>query len=154
MDLRDDATSYHYNGEKYSKVELTVSKDAADDLEDIIRFDPEQLRSQIERNLEVRGLLDVNSANIVRIEINDVRVRSSISAVLFGIMAGTDNVGGDVSLIGGNSLPLHTFHVSATYGFGGLMGFKETRMGWIYDEFAELTLKEILGLREEPSTSE
>lgn len=148
VEIRDETVGYQYTGEKFSKVELTVSQDATDDLEDLVRFDQDKFRARIERNLEVRGLLDVNSENSVKVEINDVRVRSSVSAIILGILAGTDHVRGDVSLIGSNHRSFHTFYVSATYGLGGIMGFKETRMEWIYDEFAELTLKEILGLTE------
>ncbi|MBI3044616.1 MAG: hypothetical protein HYY78_17500 [Betaproteobacteria bacterium] len=41
---------------------------------------------------------------------------------------------------------LNQFEVSASYALGGLAGGQdEARMGWLYEEFAKLTLKELTG---------
>ena len=143
----NDSDAYHYDGQKFKGVELTVRKDATDDLDDIVRFDQDALQNMIEQNLEVKGLVDANSHNIVKVEITDIRVRSTFNAFMWGIMAGDDHIEGDISLLGENAAPFHTFQVAASYALGGMMGFKETRMGWLYEEFSKLTLQEILGER-------
>ena len=149
VDRLENAAPYSYNGEKYQKVVLTIREDATDDLDDIVRFDQDELVRMIEKNMEVKGLIAANSTKILKVEITDVRVRSTFNAFMWGFMAGNDHIEGDISLNGENPPPLHIFHVSASYALGGFMGFKETRMGWLYEEFAELTLQEILG--EKPS---
>ena len=140
----NDSKVYRYDGQKFNKVELIIREDATDDLGDIIRFDQDELRNMIEHTLDVKGLKDVNSPNIVKVEINDVRVRSTSDAIMWGFMAGDDHIEGDILLLGENAVPFHAFHVSASYALGGLAGFKEIRMSWLYEEFSKLTLQEIL----------
>ena len=140
-----DSKSYRYDGQKFNKVELTIRDDATYDLDDIVRFDGNELRGMIERNLEVNRLRDSNSTNIIKVEITDVRVRSTFNAFMWGFMAGDDHIEGDILLLGENAAPFHVFHVSASYALGGMMGFKETRMSWLYEEFSKLIFQEILG---------
>jgi hypothetical protein len=140
-----ESPSYSYNGEKYSKVELSINKNATKDPNDIVRFDDKKLRDMIERKLEVCGLLSEKSVNKVKIEITDVRIRSTFNAFMWGFLAGNDHIRGNVALVGENDKPLHTFHVSASYALGGFAGFNETRMGWLFEEFSKLTLDEIAG---------
>ncbi len=147
VERMNDSKAYHYDGQKFSKVELTIRKDATEDLDDIVRFDQDELQNMIEQNLEVKGLVAANSHNIVKVEITDIRVRSTFNAFMWGFMAGNDHIEGDISLLGENAAPFHSFHVAASYALGGMMGFKETRMGWLYEEFSKLTLQEILGER-------
>jgi len=64
---------------------------------------------------------------------------------MWGFMAGDDHIVGAVSLVGDTAAPRHTFKVSASYALGGLAGMNETRMGWLYEEFAKLTPAEING---------
>ena len=141
----NDSKTYHYDGQKFNQVELTINKDASDDLDDIVRLDHNELRLMIERNLNVKDLIDANSPNIVKVEITNVRVRSSFNAFMWGFMAGDDHIEGDISLVGENLAPFHVFHVSASYALGGFAGLKEARMSWLYEEFSKLTLQEMLG---------
>lgn len=104
----NDSDAYHYDGQKFKGVELTVRKDATEDLDDIVRFDQDALQNMIEQNLEVKGLVDANSHNIVKVEITDIRVRSTFNAFMWGIMAGDDHIEGDISLLGENAAPFHT----------------------------------------------
>lgn len=143
----NDSKVYRYDGQKFNKVELIIREDATDDLGDIIRFDQDELRNMIEHTLDVKGLKDVNSPNIVKVEINDVRVRSTSDVLVWGFMAGDDHIEGDILLLGENAIPFHAFHVAASsyaYALGRFAGFKEIRMSWLYEEFSKLTLQEIL----------
>lgn len=141
----DDAGGYVYNLEKYNTVELTVSDTATKDPNDRVRFDENALQEIIRKKLEVGGLIDESSLKSVRVEINDIRVRSSFNAFMWGFMAGNDHIRGEVSLIGDDGVPFHSFQVSASYALGGLAGMNETRMSWLYEEFSKLVHEEISG---------
>jgi hypothetical protein len=142
---RPDADVYSYGGEKFSKVELSVDPAATQDANDLVRFESQKLQSIIEKNLSTSGLIDGASASMVKVVITDIRVRSTFNAFMWGFMAGDDHIVGDVSIVEDKGEPKHTFKVSASYALGGLAGMNETRMGWLYEEFAKLTLAEIKG---------
>ena len=103
------------------------------------------MQSIIERNLEASGLIDAASLRMVKVVVTDIRVRSTFNAFMWGFMAGDDHIVGDVSIMDVKGEPQHTFKVSASYALGGFAGMNETRMGWLYEEFAKLTLAEIKG---------
>ena len=139
-----DGFSYQYKGEKYSKVYITVDSSAVKDLEDMDRFEWQKLQEIIMGKLEENGFTDKTSANIVKVVITDLRLRSAFNAFFWGVMAGDDHIIGDVSLIGHNGQPLHEFNVSAFYAFGGgVLGADEMRMNWLYKEFSNRILSEI-----------
>ena len=140
-----DSDNYAYNGEKYCKVELSINKDATEDPNDIVRFDGEELRNMIERKLGICGLMNEKSVKSVKIEITDIRIRSSFNAFMWGVMAGDDHIEGDIILIGDNGEPQYTFNVSASYALGGFAGMDETRMSWLFEEFSKLAVAEIAG---------
>jgi hypothetical protein len=140
---RPDAVEYRYGGETFSKVELIVDAAATKDPNDLVRFENQKLQSIIERNLGASGLIDPASLSLVKVVVTDIRVRSTFNAFMWGFMAGDDHLVGDVSLIDHKGDPRHTFKVSASYALGGFAGMNETRMGWLYEEFAKLTLAEI-----------
>jgi len=141
----EGVADYRYDGSKFCRVELTVSKDATKDPDDRVRFDDKALREMIQRKLEVCGVVDENSPKKVSIEITDIRIRSSFNAFMWGFMAGDDHIIGNVMLTGDEGKPLHTFDVSASYALGGFAGMNETRMSWLFEKFSELTVAEILG---------
>jgi hypothetical protein len=142
---QDETTSYSYAGEKYGAVELTVNKEASEDLNDIVRFDDKKLLEMIKKKLDIAGLIDKNKISKVKVEITDIRIRSSFNAFMWGVMAGNDHIRGDVSLLDTDGKIIYKFHVSASYALGGFAGFNETRMGWLFEEFSKLTLEEIAG---------
>ncbi len=144
-----DLAAYAPSGEKFCKVELSINKEATTDLNDIARFEDDKLRDMIERKLGACGLMDTAAINQVRIEITDIRIRSAFNAFMWGVMAGNDHIHGDVTLLGADGTPLHTFKVSASYALGGLAGMNETRMSWLFEEFSKLTVAEITGARTE-----
>jgi hypothetical protein len=142
---RPDSDSYRYGGEKFSKVDLSVDPVATEDPNDLVRFENQKLQSIIERGLQASGLIDPASLSMVKVVITDIRVRSTFNAFMWGFMAGDDHIVGDVSLLGEAGTVRHIFKVSASYALGGLAGMNETRMGWLYEEFAKLTVAEIKG---------
>lgn len=143
----NETSNYQYNGQKFSGVKVSLNQTAQEKLKDNIKFDATRLESVISRSLQARGLIDDKSENIVNVLVTDIRTRSNFSAVMFGFMAGNDHVAGQVSLVpktGGQAWL--EFQVSASYALGGFGGGQdEARMNWLYEEFAKLTLAEILG---------
>ncbi len=142
---QDKTSSYSYAGEKYGTVELTVNKDATEDPNDIVRFDDKKLQEMIKKKLDVSGLIDEKEISKIKVEITDIRIRSSFNAFMWGVMAGNDHIRGDISLLDIDGKIIYKFHVSASYALGGFAGFNETRMGWLFEEFSKLTLEEIIG---------
>jgi glucose dehydrogenase len=77
--------------------------------------------------------------------VSNIRVRSNFSAVMWGFMAGNDTITGDIIIKDQNGEVLDQFEVSAAYALGGLAGGQDdARMGWLYESFAEETLKELV----------
>ena len=142
---QDGTANYAYGGEKYGNVELTVNKDATEDPNDIVRFDDKKLQEMIKKKLDVSGLIDEKEISKIKVEITDIRIRSSFNAFMWGVMAGNDHIRGDVSLLNDDGNTIYKFHVSASYALGGFAGFNETRMSWLFEEFSKLTLEEIKG---------
>jgi hypothetical protein len=142
---RAESESYRYGGEKFSKVELSVDPAAAKDPDDLVRFENQKLQGIIERSLEANGLLNAASPSTVKVVITDLRLRSTFNAFMWGFMAGDDHIVGDVALVAENGETRHLYKVAASYALGGFAGMNETRMGWLYEEFAKLTVAEIKG---------
>jgi hypothetical protein len=143
----NETSNYQYDGQKFSAVKVSLNASAQDKLKDNIKFDAAKLEQVVGRSLQARGLIDEKSGNVVNVLVTDIRTRSNFSAVMFGFMAGNDRVEGEVSLApktGGNAWL--KFQISAAYALGGFGGGQDdARMNWLYEEFAKLTLAEILG---------
>jgi hypothetical protein len=130
-------------------VTLTLDSNAKTQLADNLKFDPDRLLSTVRTALDAKGLLAKKpEPTLPRIEIviTDIRVRSNFSAVMFGFMAGSDSVTGEVIARDAGGKELQRFTVSASYALGGLAGGQDdTRMGWLYETFTKEVIKEITG---------
>lgn len=126
------------------QVKVTLDKNAQELLKDNLKFNPKKLRETLENALDARNLLapkDDSTAMQLNVEITGIRVRSNFSAVMFGFMAGSDYIDGNVSLVDSGNQLVDRFKVSTSYALGGLAGGQdESRMGWLYEKFAEKTL--------------
>ena len=137
-------SSWQYQGQKFASLRVSLNDAAKEKLKDNIKFDAQRFEQNILRTMESRGLIDKSSKNAVDVEVSDIRVRSTFSAVMWGFMAGNDHVSGTVRLKHPAGV-MHTFDVSASYALGGLGGGQdESRMNWLYEEFAKLTVNEIM----------
>jgi len=152
----NETSNYQYGGQKFAAVKVSLDANAQGELKDNIKFDPTKLEQVISRSLQARGLIDEKSGNVVDVLVTDIRTRSNFSAVMFGFMAGNDHVQGQVSLVpktGGYAWL--KFQISAAYALGGFGGGQDdARMNWLYEEFAKLTLAEILGDKDKVSTNQ
>lgn len=128
-----------------SGVSISLSDKVKTKTADDSKFSQDELLARVRRALEINGLLTsaaTGPSQSVEIQITNVRVRGTFSAVMWGFMAGADSIGGDVTLKNASGEPVDTFHVSVSYALGGFAGGQEsTRMDWMYEKFAQETLK-------------
>jgi len=125
---------------KIKAVQTRMSDKAKAQLPDNIKFDMGAMSSTIERALSASGLEDPNSAGTLDVEVTNVYVRGTFSAVMFGFLAGVDNIAGNVRVIDANGNVLRRFETSASYAFGGAGGGQDgIRLNYLYEKFAELT---------------
>jgi hypothetical protein len=130
----------------YNRVDLQLTDDARKLQADNPQFSPKELARFMELRLDANNLLQVDAPYQIRITIDDFRVRSAASAVLLGILAGTDSLSGRVQIVDAAGQQLQAFKVNASYGLGGWGGGQDSmRMNWLYEKFAELTLNELTG---------
>jgi hypothetical protein len=133
-----------FAGATFSSVQLNLTDEAKKLQADNTQFSAIELKSFIERKLDGASLINPGANYQVNVTIESFRVRSAAAAIILGIMAGTDSITGRVYVMqSGRSI--HSFVVDASYGLGGIMGGDSTRMNWLYDKFAELTVKELAG---------
>lgn len=132
------------------KVTLSLSPEAQKAAAENIKFNQDQLLATVRRGLEGNGLLLASAGESAEIILKSFRVRGTFSAVMWGVMAGTDNVTGDVIVRDASGKQLRKFTVDASYGLGGLAGgMDDTRLSWLYEKFAEHTVNELAGTRKE-----
>lgn len=125
---------------RVKSIEVHTSPKAKEQLPDNIKFDPATFAATIERMLTGSGLEEGGSGNTLDIEITNIYVRGTFSAVMFGIFAGADNVSGNVRVRDPSGKVLRTFEISAGYGLGGWGGGQDSiRLNYLYEKFAELT---------------
>lgn len=151
-DVTTGPTGYKLSSEKKaSEVKIAISPAAKEKLKDNLKFDQEKLRTHVERALAAYSVLDASRKGelpLVEVLVTSMRVRSNFSAVAFGVMAGGDNISGDILIRDASGKVLDQFHVSATYALGGLAGGQdEARMGWLYEAFAKKVVEEITGTK-------
>lgn len=127
-------------------VTVSLTPEAQKLMADNSKFNPETLRSTVDRVLAAQGLIKADAGQTMHIELTGFRVRSSFSAVMFGFMAGTDNVEGIVTIKDAAGAQLKRAKVSASYALGGIGGGQdEARMNWLYEEFAKHAAGEVSG---------
>jgi hypothetical protein len=126
---------------------LTVSLDsaAAAKLADNQDFNVDKLFEKINSTLSTARYLQTqnNSSNLrMEVVVTNIRVRSGVSAIMLGILAGADSITGQVSVKDGDRV-IDKFEVDISYAFGGVMGITGSRMDWMYESFANKILEEM-----------
>ena len=131
---------------QFASVSLSLTPDAKTKVLDNLKFNPDQLLDHVRRALDAKAMLGANDKALPKMEVvvTNMRVRSNFSAVMWGFMAGADSIDGDIVLTDASGKEVDRFSVSASYALGGLAGGQdEARMGWLYEKFAEETVKEL-----------
>lgn len=107
------------------------------------------LTSTLERTLESRGLVTSDGDYRLKVVVNDIRVRSTFNAVMWGFMAGNDHLQGDAIVLNLEGEPKYEFGASASYALGGFGGGQDSsRMNWLYEEFSEMIADELVQKRD------
>lgn len=130
-----------------ASVSVSLTDEAKKKAAENRKFNSIELLRHVKRALQAHSLVDGSpdkSLPNLEIQVKDMRVRSSLSAVVFGFMAGADSVTADVVLKDLEGKELDRFEVSASYALGGTLGGRDSiRMEWLYEKFAEHTVKEL-----------
>lgn len=131
---------------KVTQVQLMLSDNAKKLQADNDNFNTNELKNVIEQQLKARGALDASAGQTLEVTVTSFRARSALTAVLFGVMAGTDNVEGSISVKDASGKVMHSAEISASYALGGYAGgITSTRMGWLYEAFAKHVVAELHG---------
>ncbi len=130
-------------------VTISYSPEAEKLVADNTKFNSESLRSTVERVLAAQGLIKSDTGYSLNIELTSFRVRSSFTAVMFGFMAGSDNVEGVVTIKDAAGAVVRRAKVNASYALGGIGGGQDqARLDWLYEAFAKHTANEVKGQSE------
>ena len=129
---------------KVGTVRARVSDKAREKLPDNIKFDLNALGATIERALTASRLEDRTTENTLDVEVTNVYIRGTFSAVMFGLFAGADTISGNVRVLDPAGRTLRSFDVTASYAFGGAAGGQDSiRLNYLYEKFAELTREQL-----------
>jgi hypothetical protein len=127
---------------------VTMSPQASAQLTDNLKFNIEALRTKVGQALEAKGLVAKDGDFEMQVVVDDIRVRGTFSAVMFGFMAGDDHLYGTVTLRRGDKT-LGSFGVKTNWALGGLAGGQDdARLGWLYEEFAKQVAVELAARRD------
>lgn len=124
---------------------VTLDADAQKKLADNANFSRENLYSKINSVLTANQYMQtqVTNSNLkLEVVITNLRVRSGVSAIMLGFLAGADSITGQVYVKDGEKV-IDNFEVDISYAFGGAMGDTDTRMNWMYESFSNKILEEL-----------
>jgi hypothetical protein len=132
------------------EVEISpVAKQAMGDPE-TQKFDPVAFRGVIQRTLDAAKLVSPEGDFKLTVTVDELRVRSTFNAIMWGFMAGTDQLNGTATLTRLDGRPAGSFKVGTSYGLGGFGGGQDSsRLAWLYEEFAKLLTQELVALRDQ-----
>jgi hypothetical protein len=132
-----------------SSFEVKMSPNSSAQLADNLKFDLDTLRATIKRTLESKNLIAADGDFELVVVVDDIRVRGTFSAIMFGFMAGDDHLNGTATLLGRDGKPLGSFGVKTSWAFGGLAGGQDSsRMSWLYEEFSKKLADELVERRD------
>ena len=95
-------------------------------LADNIQFNMNTLRTTLQRWLEANDLLAPDGDYRLKVVVNDIRVRSTFNAMMWGFMAGNDHLRGDAIILNLAGEPVYEFGASASYALGGFGGGQDS----------------------------
>ena len=132
-----------------SSFELTMSPNSSSQLADNLKFDIDALRSILRRTLESKQLIAADGDFTMNVVVDDIRVRSTFNAIMWGFMAGDDHLNGTATLLRRDGNAAGSFGVSASWALGGFAGGQDSaRLSWLYEEFSKKIAEELVGLRD------
>lgn len=142
----DGVEQVQLNNPKVKQVQIVLSDSAKALVADNANFSTADLKAVIESQLTEQGLLAKDSTQVLEVTVSSFRSRSAFAAVMFGVMAGNDNIVGSVAIKDASGKVLKEAEISVSYALGGFAGGGTgTRMGWLYQEFAQHAASELSG---------
>lgn len=148
-------TRHEPEGAKVEPVRALASFDVAlapkaqQQLPDNVKFDIEALRSTLQRTLDARAMMAKDGDFEMRVSVDDIRVRSTFNAVMWGFMAGDDHLDGTATILRRDGSTAGSFAVKTSYALGGIAGgIDQTRMTWLYEEFSKKLADELAARRD------
>jgi uncharacterized protein YceK len=129
---------------KVTQVQISLTDEAKKLVSDNANFSVTGLKAAIEDQLKALDLLKTDAGQVMEVTLKSFRARSAFSAIAFGFMAGNDNIVGVMTIKDAAGKVLKSTEINASYALGGIAGgMTETRMGWLYGEFAKLATQEL-----------
>lgn len=114
------------------------------------KFDLVAFRGVVQRTLDAAKLVSPDGDFKLTVTIDELRVRSTFNAIMWGFMAGTDQLNGTATLNRLDGRPVGSFKVGTSYGLGGFAGGQDSsRVVWLYEEFAKMLTQELVALRDQ-----
>lgn len=131
--------------EAIRSITVTFSQSGQKDFANNSQFDQNELLANVQRVLQSKQIYAPTAgSDTLEVQITAIRVRSTFNAVMWGFMAGSDNIHGDVYLRDSSGKVVNHFSVYASYALGGFAGgIKSVRWDWLYNKFAELTAQNL-----------
>jgi hypothetical protein len=125
-------------------VQISLTDDAKKLVADNATFSVTALKNSIEDQLKALDLIKSTAGQTMDISVKSFRARSAFAAIAFGVMSGNDNIVGEMIIKDATGKVLKSVEINASYALGGLAGgMTDTRMGWLYGEFAKLAAQEL-----------
>jgi hypothetical protein len=129
---------------------VELSPGAKSQLPDNVKFDTEAFTATLKRTLEARNLVAPDGDFRLKVVVQDIRVRGTFNAVMWGFMAGDDHLYGDAILENREGKVVYTYRVESSYALGGLAGgIDSTRLNWLYEDFSKHVADELAEKRDE-----
>ncbi|MFC1681115.1 hypothetical protein ACFL1S_04900 [Pseudomonadota bacterium] len=130
-------------------VSLEMSPKVVKKIANDVEFDIGVFKSVLMEALNSRQLLASDGDFDLNVVINEVRIRSTGSAVLFGFLAGDDHVTGEAIVLDRKGEAVYTYNANASYALGGFGGSDDTtRINWLYKKFSEIVSDELVEKRD------
>jgi hypothetical protein len=132
------------------EVEISPTAKAAMADAETQKFDVAAFRGVIQRTLDAAKLVSSDGDFKLTVTVDQLRVRSTFNAIMWGFMAGTDQLNGTATLTRVDGTPVGNFKVSTSYGLGGFGGGQDSsRLAWLYEEFAKMLTQELVTMRDQ-----
>jgi len=130
---------------KIQKVFLELTEKAKKKLPSEKYFAPKTLHVVVANTLNRNQMISKEGKYNIKVLVDDIRTRSAVAAIMFGSLAGNDHIYGRVIVMEADTgKKIKEFEVDAAYALGGVAGGQtQSRMGWLYNKFADLVVKEL-----------
>jgi len=119
-------------------VSISIAPEAYEQVSEYEKFSTDDLRRSVVTELAKRNVLIVDpELPKMKVEVTNFRVRSGAAAVIFGVLAGRDNLAANITILSVEGNEMDNFEVSTSYMWGGYLGGSYDRVSYLYNSFAK-----------------